>query len=198
MKHGALKNTRHRAAGTTVSAAGRLAGATVTGATASGATAVGAASLGTMALGAMALGALAVGALAIGRLRIGRARLGRVEIDELAVGRLAIGADAAGPVAAVVRVRTPPGEGEAFARLLRVRMTGSGPAGSLRRVHRSGADPDPDTDTFLFSAASADEAAFARHAEADELDALLREAAGDGLVLAAPDAPAEVALYRRL
>jgi quinol monooxygenase YgiN len=159
------------------------------GAVATGASATGVASLAAMAMGAVAIGALAVGALAVGRLSIGRARLRRVEIGELTVGRLALGAGTGGRLTAVLRVRAAPGRGDALAHLLA--DPGKAAPGSLiRRARRSRHEPD----RFLFCETYADEAAFDRHAEAPRLDALLRQAAGDGLL--ADDGPPEVELYR--
>lgn len=152
------------------------------GVVATGAAATGAASLGAMAMGAMALGALAVGALAIGRLTVGRARLRRVEIGELTVGRLDLrSVAAAGETMAVARPRTPPGRGDELERFLRARLASAETPAFLAR--RSPSDPDQ----FLLSATEAD---------APGLDAVLRAAADQGLVLTPTEDPVEV--YRAL
>jgi quinol monooxygenase YgiN len=164
------------------------------GAVAAGATAAGAASFGAMALGAVAFGAMAVGALAVGRLTVGRARLRRVEIGELAVGRLEIGAGAGGALAAVARIRAAPGKGDALERLVREEGAEGDPGGLLYRAHRSRTDPD----LFLFHAAYAEEAGFEEHAQAARFDALLREAAEQGLVAVSRDEPVEVEFYRAI
>lgn len=165
------------------------------GAVATGATATGAASLAAMALGAAALGAIAVGALAIGRLTVGRARLRRVEIGDLIVGRLDLGGERpSGKLTAVARIRTAPGKGDAFERLLLDQAAGSEPGSLLSCAQRSRTDPD----RFLFHASYADEAAFDRHAQAPRFDALLRQAAEQRLVAASTDDPVEVELYRTI
>ncbi len=161
-------------------------GLSATGASATGASATGAASLGTLAMGAMALGAMAVGALAVGRLSVGRARLRRVEIGELTVGRLEIGAGSEGTLTAVARIRAAPGEGGALEELLLDEGFGNRPGSLLFRAHRSRSDPD----LFLFWETYADAAAFEQHAEASELEDLLRLALAEGLVAA--DGPGAV------
>jgi len=172
---------------------GRALTKTGRGAVATGAAATGAASLGAVALGAVVLGALAVGALAIGRLSVGRARLRRVEIGELSVGRLDVRAvGAGGKLSALARVRAAPGRGDDLARLLR--EAAGAPGTLLYRAHRSGVDPD----LFLFCESYADAAAFERHAAAPRLEALLRQAAGEGIVAASGDGALEVGLYRAL
>jgi quinol monooxygenase YgiN len=165
------------------------------GAVAAGATAAGAASLGAVALGAVALGAIAVGALAVGRLTVGRARLRRVEIGELAVGRLDVGAGGTGAkLTAVARIRAAPGKGDALERLLQDQLDGSEPGTLLHRAHRSRIDPD----LFLFCESYADEAGFEHHAQVPQLDELLRQAAGEGLLASSNDDPVEVELFRTI
>ena len=170
-------------------------GAVATGASAAGATATGAASLGAMAIGAAAIGAIAVGALAIGRLTIGRARLRRVEIGQLTVGRLDVGMlGKPGDLTAVTRIRTLPGKGDAFERLLLRWPAGSGPATPFHQAHRSQSDPD----LFAIYASYADEAAFERDALAQSIGALLKQAADQGLVAIPAGDPVEVDLYRAI
>ena len=161
------------------------------GAVATGATAAGAASFGAVALGAVALGALAIGALAVGRLSIGRARLRRVEIGELTVGKLAIGADASGNLTAIARIRAAPGQGDALERLLLQQAAGREPGALVRKARRSETDPD----LFLFHETYADETAFDRPAQSLQLEALLLQAAEQGLV---SSDPADIELYRAL
>lgn len=144
------------------------------GAVASGASATGAATLAAMALGAVALGAIAVGALAVGRLSVGRARLRRVEIGELAVGRLEIGPEGDSGVSTVVsHVRAAPGKGDDFERLIAEEIAASGEDAPPYRAHRSRTDPE----LFLFQE-DPGSGAGAR------FDALLREAAEEGLLAA--------------
>jgi quinol monooxygenase YgiN len=162
------------------------------GAVATGATAAGAATLGALAMGAVALGALAVGALAVGRLTVGRARLRRVEIGELVVRRLDVGTG--GALTAVARIRATPGNGDALERLLRKEGAGGEPGALLHRTARSGIDPE----LFLFHASYADAAAFERDAQVLRFDALLRQAAERGLVVASPDDPVEVEPFRAI
>jgi quinol monooxygenase YgiN len=165
------------------------------GAIATGATATGAASLAAMAMGALALGAMAVGALAIGRLSVGRARLRRVEIGELAVGRLEVGADGiAGRPTAVCRIRAAPGKGDDLERLVLGGIGGSEPGVVPYRAHRSSTDPD----LFLFYEARARDRALGRHRQAPHFDAVLRQAAEQGLVAATGDDPVEIELYRTI
>jgi quinol monooxygenase YgiN len=147
-----------------------------------------------MAMGAVALGAVAVGAVAVGRLTVGRARLRRVEIGELAVGRLEVGADGfAGKPAAVCRVRTVRGKGDALERLVLDEMEGSEPGALPYRAHRSSTDPD----LFMFYETYASEAESARDRRMPRFDALLRQAAERGLVAASGD-DREVELYRTI
>ena len=165
------------------------------GAVATGATATGAASLAAMAMGAVALGAMAVGALAVGRLTVGRARLRRVEIGELAVGRLEVGADGvAGKPAAVCRIRAAPGKGDDLERLVLEEIAGSEPGVLPYRAHRSPTDPD----LFLFYETHAKEGPFGRHQQLPRFDALLRQAAEQGLVAASSDDPVRIELYRTI
>ncbi len=146
-------------------------GAVATGASAAGAAATGAATLGAVALGAAAIGAIAVGALAVGRLSIGRARLRRVDIGQLTVGRLDVGViGKAGDLTAVTRIRTLPGRGDAFERLLLDRAAGSEPGTPFHHAQRSQNDPD----LFALYKTFADEAAFERDAQARAIDTLLR------------------------
>ena len=170
-------------------------GAVSTGAVATGATAAGAASLGALAIGAVALGAIAIGAMAVGRLRVGRAQLRRVDIGELTVGRLDVGAiGMPGHLAAVARIRTPPGKGDAFEHFLREHSAGTEPGPSFIQAHRSRTDPE----LFMFRETRTDEAASERQEQAPRLGALLREAAETGLVAAPADNPVEVELYRAI
>lgn len=166
-----------------------------TGAVATGATAAGAASLGALAMGAVALGAIAIGAMAVGRLRVGRAQMRRVDIGELTVGRLDVGEfGMAGSLAAVARIRTPPGKGDAFERFLKEHTAGTGPGPSFIQAHRSRTDPD----LFMFRETHAGEAAIERQEQAPRLGALLRAAAEIGLVSASAVNPVEVELYRAI
>ena len=163
------------------------------GAVATGAAATGAASLAAMAMGAVALGAMAVGALAVGRLTVGRARLRRVEIGELAVGRLEVGEDAAaGRPAALCRVRAAPGKGDELERLVLDAVAERGPGVLPYRAHRSPSDPD----LFLFYESRAGAAVPGR--QPPRFDALLRQAAAQGLVAASGDDRAEVELFRTI
>lgn len=163
------------------------------GAVATGAASVGAASLGAMAMGAVAFGALAIGALAIGRLNLGRARVGRLEIGELSVGRLDVGAPAlaSGPMA-VSRVRTMPGQGDAFERLVLDHPAESESDQLLSRVFRAGREPE----LFLIHTTRADGAEPPPDSWAPWLDAVFQQAVERNLVRVPAEDPPGSDLYR--
>jgi quinol monooxygenase YgiN len=73
-------------------------------------------------------------------------------------------------------------------------VAGSEPGALLYRAHRSRIDPD----LFLLYETYPDERALERHAHAPGFDALLRQAADQGLVAAADDDPPEVELYETI
>ena len=160
------------------------------GAVAAGAAAAGIVSFGTIFLGAAALGAVAVGALAVGRLSVRHTKLRRVEIDNLTVGRLNIGGDRR---SVSVRVRAQPGKGEALQRLIAGEV-GAIASNATLLAHRSEVDPE----LFMLQASWSVADRDTPYERPLVLDALIREAAANGLIATSSAEPVALEVFRSI